>query len=193
MLLRQHSSSTASTQQHSTALAAAPSPELSDVSWRNFPSRLTMLLLQHTAQQHTAQQHSSTAAQQHSTASAGHSGRLPGSDVSPRTHARASFGATTSTRASSSVPYRDLREGYGRILLPYALWREDPNRARAWNWQYVFPRLGERGIRIRVRSGVRPAASAARMIFREPPKGLSYSSTASCASSVIGRESFSSR
>ncbi len=34
---------------------------------------------------------------------------------------------------------QDLREGYGRILVPYALWRENPNRARAWEWQYVFP------------------------------------------------------
>ena len=24
-------------------------------------------------------------------------------------------------------------------MIPYALWQENPNRARAWEWQYVFP------------------------------------------------------
>ncbi len=38
-----------------------------------------------------------------------------------------------------AIHTRDLREGYGRILIPYALWREKPSRARAWPWQYAFP------------------------------------------------------
>ncbi len=38
-----------------------------------------------------------------------------------------------------AVHSRDVREGYGRILIPYALWKEKPSRARAWQWQYVFP------------------------------------------------------
>ena len=38
-----------------------------------------------------------------------------------------------------AIHTRDVREGYGRILIPYALWREKPSRARAWPWQYAFP------------------------------------------------------
>ncbi len=38
-----------------------------------------------------------------------------------------------------AVHSRDVREGYGRILIPYALWKENPTRAREWQWQYAFP------------------------------------------------------
>jgi integron integrase len=34
---------------------------------------------------------------------------------------------------------RDLREGCGRMTLPFALDRKYPNAAREWGWQYVFP------------------------------------------------------
>lgn len=34
---------------------------------------------------------------------------------------------------------RDLREGFGRVYLPYALERKYPNANREWGWQYVFP------------------------------------------------------
>jgi integron integrase len=33
----------------------------------------------------------------------------------------------------------DLREGYGRVHLPYALATKYPNADREWGWQYVFP------------------------------------------------------
>ncbi|MET0621743.1 MAG: tyrosine-type recombinase/integrase [Pyrinomonadaceae bacterium] len=33
----------------------------------------------------------------------------------------------------------DLREGFGRVYLPYALARKYPNADREWCWQYVFP------------------------------------------------------
>jgi integron integrase len=33
----------------------------------------------------------------------------------------------------------DLREGYGRVYLPYALATKYPNADREWGWQYVFP------------------------------------------------------
>jgi integron integrase len=33
----------------------------------------------------------------------------------------------------------DLREGFGRVHLPYALARKYPNADREWCWQYVFP------------------------------------------------------
>jgi integron integrase len=33
----------------------------------------------------------------------------------------------------------DLREGCGRVYLPYALSRKYPNAEREWGWQYVFP------------------------------------------------------
>lgn len=33
----------------------------------------------------------------------------------------------------------DLREGYGRVCLPFALASKYPNADREWGWQYVFP------------------------------------------------------
>ena len=33
----------------------------------------------------------------------------------------------------------DLRDGYGRVLLPQALARKYPNAAIEWGWQWVFP------------------------------------------------------
>jgi len=34
---------------------------------------------------------------------------------------------------------RDLKAGYGRTSLPYALARKYPNAPAEWLWQYVFP------------------------------------------------------
>lgn len=34
---------------------------------------------------------------------------------------------------------RDVREGFGRVYLPYALAKKYPNADREWAWQYVFP------------------------------------------------------
>ena len=36
----------------------------------------------------------------------------------------------------------DLKRGYGRVYLPYALKRKYPNADREWCWQYVFPAAG---------------------------------------------------
>jgi integron integrase len=33
----------------------------------------------------------------------------------------------------------DVREGFGRVYLPFALARKYPNANREWYWQYVFP------------------------------------------------------
>ena len=33
----------------------------------------------------------------------------------------------------------DLREGYGKVFLPYALAKKYPAAEREWCWQYVFP------------------------------------------------------
>ena len=33
----------------------------------------------------------------------------------------------------------DLREGFGRVYLPYALARKYVNAEREWGWQYIFP------------------------------------------------------
>ncbi len=35
----------------------------------------------------------------------------------------------------------DLRDGFGRAQLPFALARKYPGAARAWGWQFVFPSL----------------------------------------------------
>jgi len=34
---------------------------------------------------------------------------------------------------------RDLREGFGRVVLPHALARKYPNAEREWGWQWAFP------------------------------------------------------
>ena len=34
---------------------------------------------------------------------------------------------------------RDLKDGFGRVCLPYALETKYPNANREWAWQYVFP------------------------------------------------------
>lgn len=34
---------------------------------------------------------------------------------------------------------KDLREGFGKVFLPYALAVKYPNAATSWGWQYVFP------------------------------------------------------
>lgn len=38
-----------------------------------------------------------------------------------------------------SIHKRDLREGFGHTLLPYALAKKYPNADREWAWQFVFP------------------------------------------------------
>jgi integron integrase len=37
------------------------------------------------------------------------------------------------------VHVRDLRAGFGRVVLPDALTRKYPNAAAEWSWQFVFP------------------------------------------------------
>ena len=34
---------------------------------------------------------------------------------------------------------RDIATGFGRVYLPYALERKNPNASVSWGWQYVFP------------------------------------------------------
>lgn len=36
---------------------------------------------------------------------------------------------------------KDLKDGYGRVSMPYALSRKYPNADREWGWQYVFPSI----------------------------------------------------
>ncbi len=36
---------------------------------------------------------------------------------------------------------QDIKEGFGRVYLPFALERKYPNAAREWGWQYAFPAL----------------------------------------------------
>jgi len=37
------------------------------------------------------------------------------------------------------IHQRDLKEGYGKVFLPYALERKYPNASKEFIWQYVFP------------------------------------------------------
>jgi integron integrase len=38
-----------------------------------------------------------------------------------------------------TIHEQDLRQGYGRVYLPFALSRKYPTAASEWGWQYVFP------------------------------------------------------
>ncbi|MBM3143967.1 MAG: integron integrase [Chloroflexi bacterium] len=38
-----------------------------------------------------------------------------------------------------AIHQKDLREGFGKVSLPYALARKYPNAPAEWAWQYVFP------------------------------------------------------
>lgn len=42
-------------------------------------------------------------------------------------------------RLVQQVHRQDLRNGLGRVYLPYALARKYPNADKQWGWQYVFP------------------------------------------------------
>jgi site-specific recombinase XerD len=38
-----------------------------------------------------------------------------------------------------AIHQRDLADGWGRVQLPHALARKDPNAPVEWGWQWVFP------------------------------------------------------
>lgn len=40
---------------------------------------------------------------------------------------------------AKKVHEKDLREGFGKVALPYALREKYPHAETAWGWQYVFP------------------------------------------------------
>lgn len=42
---------------------------------------------------------------------------------------------------AKSIHQQDLKKGFGRITLPYALERKYPNANAEWRWQYVFPSI----------------------------------------------------
>jgi integron integrase len=76
-------------------------------------------------------------------------------------------------KAVKKLHENDLREGHGRVHLPYALARKYPRADAEWGWQYVFPaperstdprsgacrrhHLHERGIQRVFREAVRKA------------------------------------
>ena len=38
-----------------------------------------------------------------------------------------------------SIHQQDIRQGYGRVVLPMALARKHPNASSEWHWQWIFP------------------------------------------------------
>jgi integron integrase len=42
-------------------------------------------------------------------------------------------------REVMALHQEDLADGYGRVLMPYALAKKYPNAASEWRWQFVFP------------------------------------------------------
>jgi integron integrase len=50
------------------------------------------------------------------------------------------------------VHQEDLRRGFGRVYLPYALERKYPSADKQWGWQYVFP---SKTLSVDPRSGIK--------------------------------------
>ena len=42
-------------------------------------------------------------------------------------------------KAVKSLHHRDMRKGFGKVYLPYALSKKYPNANRQWIWQWIFP------------------------------------------------------
>ena len=42
-------------------------------------------------------------------------------------------------KGARALHQRDVKEGWGRVVLPHALARKYPNAAAEWGWQFVFP------------------------------------------------------
>jgi integron integrase len=42
-------------------------------------------------------------------------------------------------KGTRALHQRDVKEGWGRVVLPYALARKYPTTAVEWGWQFVFP------------------------------------------------------
>jgi integron integrase len=42
-------------------------------------------------------------------------------------------------KAVKKIHENDLAEGYGRVVMPYALEKKYPNAAAHWRWQFLFP------------------------------------------------------
>jgi len=42
-------------------------------------------------------------------------------------------------KTTQLIHQKDLKEGYGETLLPFALSKKYPNAGKEWVWQYVFP------------------------------------------------------
>jgi len=42
-------------------------------------------------------------------------------------------------RNTRAIHQKDLKDGFGSVLLPYALSRKYPNASKQWGWQWIFP------------------------------------------------------
>jgi hypothetical protein len=40
---------------------------------------------------------------------------------------------------AEGIHQADIKAGYGRVFLPFALSKKYPNADREWAWQYLFP------------------------------------------------------
>jgi len=85
---------------------------------------------------------------------------------------------------------KDLREGYGRVMLPSALARKYPNAPREWRWQLVFAqkrrwvnsKTGEQGrhhvdesvVQRAVKAAIQRAARGVTARAGQEPRHLAY-------------------
>ncbi|MDT4965993.1 MAG: hypothetical protein QOJ64_730 [Acidobacteriota bacterium] len=90
--------------------------------------------------------------------------------------------------AAKAIHEEDLKRGYGRVYLPYALDRKYPNAAADWNWQWVFP---ARKLSVDPRSGeVRRHHTSEDALQRAVKRAVSRAGITKRASSHTLRHSF---
>lgn len=90
--------------------------------------------------------------------------------------------------SAKALHEEDLRRGYGRVYLPYALERKHPNAATEWGWQWVFP---SNKLSVDSRSGVvRRHHASEDMLQRAIKKAITQAAVAKPASCHTLRHSF---
>ena len=77
--------------------------------------------------------------------------------------------------AVEGLHQQDLREGFGRVALPFALSRKYPNADWEWIWQYVFPsKIRSQGTTDGIVCRYHISPATAQKAVRKPPRAQNY-------------------
>ena len=77
--------------------------------------------------------------------------------------------------AVEGLHQQDLREGFGRVALPFALSRKYPNADWEWIWQYVFPsKIRSQGKTDGIIRRYHISPATAQKAVRKPPRAQNY-------------------